>query len=114
MYNNTGALLFDARRLYESRDARAAAELLEVLHAGDLPTAVATCLLAAAAELEPQKQEALMQAGCYGRAFLALQDGGTTRLAGLSREAKQVLSAKHAVEIARKLRVLNALREEGK
>eukprot|EP00887_Chlorella_sp_A99_P002232 scaffold10.g2232.t1 len=82
-----GALLYDARRLYDAqaswpaprqaqakakwgRDARATAELLEILRSGDLPSAVSTCLAAAAAELNPKKQAALLRASCYGHAFL--------------------------------------------
>ena len=102
-----GALLYDARRLYEERDARAAAELLDVLRSGGLPEAVSACLLAAAAELDLGKQEALMRAGCYGRAFLALQDGGG--MAGAA--GVPGLGSHDTVEVARKLRVLNALRE---
>lgn len=96
-----GALLHDARQLYESRDARAAAELLEVLRAGDLPEAVAACLGAAAAELDPAKQESLLQAGCYGRAFMALQGAG---------DQDEVHGGTSVLDVARKLRVANALR----
>lgn len=56
-----GALLYDARRLFDAQDARATGELLEILKAGDLPAAVTTCLRAAAAELDPNKQAALMK-----------------------------------------------------
>lgn len=56
-----GALLYDARRLFDAQDARATGELLEILKAGDLPAAVTTCLRAAAAELDPHKQAALMK-----------------------------------------------------
>jgi hypothetical protein len=106
-----GALLYDARRLYEARDARAAAELLDVLRGGDLPAAVSACLGAAAAELDPGKQEALMRAGCYGRAFLALHEGGDAAVNGGG--GARGLGRRDVVAAARKLRVLNSLRDEG-
>jgi hypothetical protein len=100
-----GALLHDARRLYEARDARAATELLEVLHAGDLPAAVAACVAAAEAELDPARQEALLRAGCYGRAFLALDDTAAAAPPGPG------LGPGDAARAARRLRVLNSLRD---
>jgi len=95
-----GALLYDARKLYDKKDARAAAELLEVLKAGDLSEAVTSCLGAAAAEVDPNTQEALMQASCYGRAFMALQKGSDDNH----------YAGKTILDVARKLRVINALR----
>jgi len=109
-----GALLYDARRLYEARDARAAAELLDVLRGGDLPAAVAACLGAAAAELDPGKQEALMRAGGYGRAFLALHEGGDADVnGGGGGGGARGLGRRDIVAAARKLRVLNSPRDEG-
>ena len=108
-----GALLHDARKLYDDRDARAAAELLDVLRAGDLSAAVAACLGAAAAEMDPLRQESLMRAGCYGRAFLALdtiaqEDPSSLGVQGLSAAP----AGKEVVMLARTLRVLNALRDD--
>ncbi len=110
-----GALLHDARKLYDERDARAAAELLDVLKSGELAAAAAACLGAAAAEMDPAKQESLMRAGCYGRAFLALhpsqeysdENGSSTANIDVSVAA----GGKQVVTLARTLRVLNALRE---
>ncbi|RMZ53249.1 hypothetical protein APUTEX25_005238 [Auxenochlorella protothecoides] len=100
-----GALLFDARRLYEAGDARATAELLELVRAGTLPAAVAACLAAAAAELDPARQEALLRAACYGRAFLGIDPAlpNAADVPGLGR--------RDALEVARSLRVLNALHD---
>jgi vacuolar protein sorting-associated protein 16 len=107
-----GALLHDARKLYDERDARAAAELLDVLRGGDLPVAAAACLGAAAAEMDPVKQESLMRAGCYGRAFLALNtdDSGTSNNT-LDSSVNAAAGGKEVVILARTLRVFNALRE---
>jgi len=104
-----GALLHDARKLYDERDARAAAELLDVLKSGDLPSAAAACLGAAAAEMDPVKQEALIRAGCYGRAFVALNPSEVVA----SSDMKVPLNAggKEVVVLARTLRALNGLRE---
>jgi hypothetical protein len=100
-----GALLYDARRLFDAQDARATAELLDILRAGNLPVAAATCLRAAAGELDPEKQAALVRAACYGRAYCSLDEGA-------DREVAAAYSRQATVDVARKLRVLNALRDE--
>lgn len=104
-----GALLHDARKLYDERDARAAAELLDVLKSGDLPSAAAACLGAAAAEMDPVKQEALMRAGCYGRAFLALNSSEVNAPSDI--KISPNAAGKEVLVLARTLRVLNGLRE---
>lgn len=96
------------------------------MRSGELGGAVADCLGAAAAELDPLKQAALLKAACYGRAFRQLeaqppaahweqqQDGGGGGAAadglpgGLPADPRRRM-----VEVARRLRVLNALREPG-
>lgn len=104
-----GALLHDARKLYDERDARAAAELLDVLKSGDLPSAAAACLGAAAAEMDPVKQESLMRAGCYGRAFVALKPSEVNASSDMNTSINA--GGKEVVVLARTLRVLNGLRE---
>ena len=92
-----------------SQDARATAELLEILRSGDLPAAAATCLAAAAAELDPHKQAALLRASCYGRAFCAL-DPASGGLVG----AGDAASRREPAEVARRLRLLNSLYNPGR
>lgn len=101
---SSGALLYDARKLYESGDARATAELLEILRAGQLMEAVAACSAAAAAELDPEKQTALMRAACYGQAFRALDDG--------DERSVDLTEKKKLYQLSQKLRILNALHDE--
>ncbi|EFN53979.1 hypothetical protein CHLNCDRAFT_135924 [Chlorella variabilis] len=107
-----GALLYDARRLFDAQDARATA---------------------AAAELDPLKQAALLKASCYGRAFTALEPGAGGPRVGASPGPGAGGSGgggsragtpsgggggggggggrPRAVDVARRLRVLNALRD---
>lgn len=173
-----GALLYDARRLFDAQDARAtggpacltrkrhlipeapvsrrsvhspplphtqhlhtrpscttqpqaAGELLELARGSELGPAADDCLAAAAAELDPLKQAALLKAACYGRAFRVLEPGADSwadsRAAGRSSGGggggggggegelglPPVDPRRRTVEVARRLRLLNALREPG-
>lgn len=54
-----GALLFDARQLFQQQNARADEALRSIV--GQLPQAVATCVDAAVADLDPLRQAALMK-----------------------------------------------------
>ncbi|KAA6418805.1 MAG: vacuolar sorting-associated 16 protein [Trebouxia sp. A1-2] len=87
-----GALLLDARQLFERQNARADNALRSIV--GQLPEAVTSCVDAAGAELDPVRQAALMKAGCYGRAFCPA--GSYPR--------------KRILQVCQSLRVLNALR----
>ena len=94
-------------------------DLLYLVRSGELAGAVDDCLAAAAAELDPLKQAALLKASCYGRAFRQLEPpaaaaqqqqygeaaGGGGGVGGDPR--------RQVVEVARRLRVLNALRDPG-
>ena len=55
----SGALLFDARQLFEQQNARADEALRSIV--GQLPQAVATCVDAAGADMDPVRQAALMK-----------------------------------------------------
>lgn len=55
----SGALLFDARQLFEQQNARADEALRSIV--GQLPQAVATCVDAAGAEMDSIRQAALMK-----------------------------------------------------
>ena len=55
-----GALLFDARQLFEQQNARADEALRSIVR--QLPQAVASCVEAAGADLDPVRQAALMKA----------------------------------------------------
>ena len=54
-----GALLLDARQLFERQNARADNALRSIV--GQLPEAVTSCVDAAGAELDPVRQAALMK-----------------------------------------------------
>lgn len=97
----------------------ATGELLDLVRSGELAGAVDDCLAAAATELDPLKQASLLKASCYGRAFRQLEPpaaaqqqqqhadpaGGGMGINGDPR--------RQVVEVARRLRVLNALRDPG-
>ena len=55
----SGALLFDARQLFEQQNARADEALRSIVE--QLPQAVATCVDAAGADMDPLRQAALMK-----------------------------------------------------
>lgn len=57
--SGAGAILYDARQLFDSHNAKADELLRNVASA--LPDAVTTCLQAAGAELNPIRQAALMK-----------------------------------------------------
>lgn len=102
------ALLYDARKLLDNRDPRSATQILDILRSGDLEAAIEDCLLAAqGAAFDPETQESLMKAACYGRNFLGLEmmkrDDGEMNIVG-----KEHLH--RMVDSIRLLRVLNALR----
>lgn len=97
------------------------------MRSGELAGAVDDCLAASAAELDTLKQAALLKAACYGRAFQALaagggssngggghdgfasaDTGGSVTFCGIACDARR-----RAYEVARRLRVLNALRDPG-
>jgi hypothetical protein len=103
------ALLYDARKLLEDRDPRSATQILDILRTGDLQTAVLDCLLAAeSAAFDPETQEHLMKAACYGRNFLGLKitkEGKYDENGNLERERFY-----NMVDTVCLLRVLNALR----
>lgn len=69
-----GAILYDARQLFDSHNAKADELLRNVASA--LPDAVATCLLAAGDELNPIRQAALMKVrisnDALGRSVLSI------------------------------------------
>lgn len=103
-----------ARHAVRAVPAGHAGELLDLVRGGELAGAVSDCLAAAAAELDPLKQAALLKASCYGRAFRQLEAQQAQREA----QAQQGLPGggdprRQTVEVARRLRVLNALREPG-
>ena len=81
-----GALLYDARELFDAADARADEGLRSIVQA--LPDAVATCVDAAAAELDEARQAALIKVW-----FPDPQD-----LASATRCIGMISMARHAVQ----------------
>lgn len=59
IYNCAGALLFDARQLFEQQNAKADEALRSIV--GQLPAAVTSCVDAAGADLDATRQAALMK-----------------------------------------------------
>jgi len=57
--HDAGATLYDARELFDAHNPRADGLLRSI--ASELPAAVATCAAAAAAELDPVRQAALLK-----------------------------------------------------
>mmetsp|Transcript_15272 Transcript_15272/g.46155 ORF Transcript_15272/g.46155 Transcript_15272/m.46155 type:complete len:862 (+) Transcript_15272:225-2810(+) len=88
-----GAVLYDARELFDEHSPRADGLLRSI--AAELPAAVAACVSAAVADLDPLRQAQLLKSACYGRAFVPA--------GGFPRDG--------IVSVVRRLRILNALRE---
>eukprot|EP01025_Chloroclados_australasicus_P054236 TRINITY_DN6424_c1_g1_i6.p1 TRINITY_DN6424_c1_g1~~TRINITY_DN6424_c1_g1_i6.p1 ORF type:complete len:917 (+),score=120.78 TRINITY_DN6424_c1_g1_i6:66-2816(+) len=72
-----GAKLFDARKLYNAGSATADMQLRELVSQNKLKEAVHTCIDAAGEESQVFRQEMLLTAAVYGRAFLG-QDFNST------------------------------------
>lgn len=104
-----GALLVDARDRFESGDAHATVEILELIRTEALADAVLDCMNAAAAELDLAKQEAIMRACSYGLAFMSLsQKKSRHHVEDFLRQAC-IDGSQAQISIARKLRVVNAV-----
>lgn len=59
----SGALLFDARQLFEQQNAKADEALRSIV--GQLPEAVTSCVDAAGADMDPIRQAALMKVATF-------------------------------------------------
>jgi len=99
-----GAILHDSRKLLGQQDVRASTEILNIIENNTIEEAVEACLYSAGFTLEPQTQQSLIKAGCFGMAFSPLA----------SKEGKMTVGrGNRVVELARSLRILNALRDSG-
>lgn len=87
------ALMYDAMEAFEEGDPKSDENIRSIAAANQLGDAVQNCITAAAAEFHVTRQQALLKAASYGKAFCA--DADPTEF----------------VETARKLRVLNQVRK---
>lgn len=99
-----GAILHDSRKLLGREDVRASSEILDVIENNTIEEAVEACLYSAGFSLDSLTQQSLIKAGCFGMAFspLASKNGKTA-----------VGRGTRVVDLARSLRILNALRDPG-
>lgn len=86
------ALLYDAMEGYTEGDPKSDENIMSIASANQLHLAVKSCINAAAAEFDISRQQSLMRAASYGKAFC------------------QDMSSDDFVETALKLRVLNDIR----
>lgn len=86
------ALLYDAMEAFEAGDPKSDENLRDIAGSNQLVEAVQSCLTAAVGEFELDKQQSLMKAASYGKAFCQMVDPDAF------------------VSTANKLRVLNAVR----
>jgi hypothetical protein len=87
------ALMFDAMEAFEEGDPKSDENIRSIAATNQLGDAVSACISAASAEFSIQRQQALMKAASYGKAFCP--------------DADPI----EFVETARKLRVLNDIRK---
>lgn len=86
------ALLYDAMEAFEEGDPKSDENIRSIAATNQLGNAVKACLTAAAAEFDISRQQSLLKAASYGKAFCTDIDPSLF------------------VETARKLRVLNSIR----
>jgi len=86
------ALLFDAMEAFEAGDPKSDENLRDIAGSNQLVEAVQSCLSAAVGEFDLEKQQSLMKAAGYGKAFC------------------QMVDPDEFVSTANKLRVLNDIR----
>lgn len=87
------ALMFDAMEAFEEGDAKSDENIRAIAAANQLTDAIQSCIQAASAEFDIERQQSLLKAASYGKAFCS--DADPTEF----------------VETARKLRVLNDVRK---
>eukprot|EP01024_Parvocaulis_polyphysoides_P029103 TRINITY_DN26251_c0_g3_i2.p1 TRINITY_DN26251_c0_g3~~TRINITY_DN26251_c0_g3_i2.p1 ORF type:complete len:600 (+),score=114.29 TRINITY_DN26251_c0_g3_i2:2-1801(+) len=108
-----GAKLFDARKLYNAGNATADLQLRELVGQNKLKEAVHTCIDAAGEESQIFRQEMLLTAAVYGRAFLG-QDFDPTLIYNTALYLKIINQLRDPViGIPITLRQLNELSLEG-
>nr|CCA23589.1 vacuolar protein sortingassociated protein putative [Albugo laibachii Nc14] len=106
------AMLFQAMEAYDAGDAKADEHIRFIQSQKTLEEAIKDCIDAGGAEFDYAAQTSFLRAASYGKCFvqdpkmelsLAPDTGGNTNL--------ELFDSEHFVEMCRKLRVLNALRQ---
>ena len=87
------ALMYDAMEAFEEGDPKSDENIRSIAASNQLVDAVQACVAAAASEFDISRQQALLKAASYGKAFCAEADPS------------------EFVDMARKLRVLNEVRK---
>ena len=97
-----GAILHDSRKLLGNEDVRASVEILDIIENNTIEEAVDSCLYSAGFTLDSHTQQSLIKAGCFGMAFSPLA----------SKDSKMIVGrGNRVIDLARSLRILNALRD---
>lgn len=105
------AMLFQAMEAYDAGDAKADEHIRFIQTQKTLEEAIKDCIDAGGAEFDYAAQTSFLRAASYGKCFVQdpkmelslASDGGNTNL--------ELFDSEHFVEMCRKLRVLNALRQ---
>uniref|UniRef100_K3XBW1 Vacuolar protein sorting-associated protein 16 homolog n=1 Tax=Globisporangium ultimum (strain ATCC 200006 / CBS 805.95 / DAOM BR144) TaxID=431595 RepID=K3XBW1_GLOUD len=103
------AMLFQALDAYDGGDAKADEHIRYIQSENALEDAIKDCIEAAGSEFDYASQTALLRAASYGKCFV---DSAMDSSAGGALESVSPLDAELFVEMCRKIRVLNALREQ--
>lgn len=107
------AMLFQALDAYDSGDAKADEHIRFIITQNTLEDAIKDCVEAAGSEFDYASQTTLLRAASYGKCFVdsAMDSSSTASSKGLADGASS-LDAELFVEMCRKIRVLNALRQQ--
>lgn len=96
-----GALLYDSRESLGKEDVTSAVQILEIIGSGKMEQAAQSCIDAAGFEMNPEVQQSLLRAGCFGMTFAPVS---------LPKGKSIVRRGGTIMELARSLRILNAVR----
>lgn len=105
------ALLMDAMEAFEEGDPKSDENIRSIANSHQLIDAISACINAASAEFDVKKQESLMKAASYGKAFCSESDHSSSPSIQQQQHDALVTITKDFVDTANKLRILNDVRK---
>ncbi|RLN48595.1 hypothetical protein BBJ29_008542 [Phytophthora kernoviae] len=109
------AMLYQALDAFDSGDAKADEHIRFILSQNALEDAIKDCVDAAGSEFDYASQTTLLRAASYGKCFVDSAMDASTALpggAGATGGGNAMMDAEMFVDMCRKIRVLNALRQQ--
>ncbi|ETN10724.1 hypothetical protein PPTG_22686 [Phytophthora nicotianae INRA-310] len=107
------AMLYQALDAFDSGDAKADEHIRFILSQNALEDAIKDCVDAAGSEFDYASQTTLMRAASYGKCFVdSAMDASSALPGGAGSGGNAMMDAELFVDMCRKIRVLNALRQQ--